>query len=396
MGGAGPRELVRLVTSILAVTAFLALPPVARAIGVPSLLILTIGVTYVSCMALNDFVLHPAALKSTRAFNAQLVIVPLYNVFFCALVIVIAGDPKTPLWMMLLAFAVFTGSWQEIDPSIPYLAFHTVFPLLTIPLFLARGADPTWSVGGPLLCGLLSGLAYHGFAAKGLAWRRVRTEQAATIDELRRQASEAERGRIARDIHDSVGSVLGLMALYGDIIERNAGNPDELVRIARTLREAAREGLGEMRGVLDALAPDAADLSTLGQTLQRSGRRAAEASGAHIDVMVSGDHARRIDGPLRLSLVRVFQEAVNNALRHGHARRIDVHLTTPAREVMLEVKDDGEGFSLEAIRTGGRGLAGMRSRAAELGGTLEVQSNPGGGARVALRLPTQSPLGAAA
>jgi signal transduction histidine kinase len=395
LGGAGVKGLLSLVVPLLIISGFLALPPISRATGLPGVWAIGLGLSYSACMAFNDFVLNRAALTSRRAFNVQLAVLPIYNLFFCEAVIVIPGDPKSPLWMMPLIFACFTGAWEEIDRSFAYLILHTLAPFVTIPFFLARGADPAWSIAGPALCGVMSGFAYRGFAGKAALWQLVRAEQNATIDELRRQASEAERGRIARDLHDSVGSVLGLVALYGDVIERSADNPEELIRIARQLRESAREGLGDLRGVLDALAPEAADVSALGKTLQRSGRRAAEASGARIEVTITGDSARRLDGPQRLSLVRVFQEALNNALRHGHAKHIQVRLAAPPDRVTLEVSDDGRGFSLETVSLG-RGLEGMRSRATELGGTLEVSSTPGAGARIALQLPARQQQGVAA
>jgi signal transduction histidine kinase len=394
LGGAGPRELARTAGSVLAITGVLALPPIARATGLGSVRVIILGLVYVALMAMNDLALHPAAMKSRRWFNAQLVIVPIYNVAICALVIVIPGDPKSPLWMALLVYACTTSGWQEIDASIPFLLFHALAPLLTIPVFLARGADPAWSIAGPLLCGLMSGLAYHVIASNNATWRRVRAEQAETIAELRRRAAELERGRIARDLHDSVGSVLGLVGLYGDLVERHAHRPEELYPIARTLREATREGLDELRGVLDALAPDASDVRALASTLRRSGERVAAASGAAVSVSSAGDEDRALDGPERLAVVRIFQEAVNNALRHGHARSIDVRLTGQIEWILLEVTDDGDGFET-ATADSGRGLVGMRARTTELGGAFELISSLGAGARVRVQLPSRRSAGAA-
>jgi signal transduction histidine kinase len=388
LGGAGPRELARTVAAVLVIAGVIALPPIARTVGIAPATVLLIGVSYASLMAANDLLLHPAAMKSARWFHLQLIVVQLYNALCCASIVVIPGDPKSPLWMTLFVWACTTAGWQEIDHSIAFLLYHAIFPLLTIPVFLLRGADPGWSWAGPILCAVYSGLAYHLIGSVSATWRRVRAEQQATIDELRRQAAETERARIARDIHDSVGSVLGLIGLYSDVIERNVDKPADLRRIAGTLREAAREGLGDLRGVLDALAPDAADLSSLGRTLRRIAQRATDSGTVRIDVAVDGDTNLPIDGPQRLSLVRVFQESVTNALRHGQAKSIGVSLEATPGGILLTVTDDGCGFSPDSATTG-RGLRGMRGRAEELGGLLHVSSTPGAGARIALTLPVR-------
>jgi two-component system, NarL family, sensor histidine kinase UhpB len=82
----------------------------------------------------------------------------------------------------------------------------------------------------------------------------------------------------------------------------------------------------------------------------------------------------------------IFKEALTNAARHASARRIEVEIALGARELLLEIRDDGRGFDPRAPR-GGRGLSNLARRAAELRATLEIDSAPGRGTRIALRVP---------
>jgi len=367
-----------------AFAAVLCLPPVVRATGIAPWQALTLIAVHLAFVALGGFPLHRMAQTSSRAFHLQVGMTLLYNVGLGLALITLGGEPKTPLWMALLTYACISGASQEIEASYGFLAIVTCAPLLTIPIFVAQGASPTWSIAGPALAASFSGLAYHGLAASSAGWRIERGR-------LRKRVTELERRNLARDLHDSIGSSLSLVGLYGDLIERNAGKPEELKRIAGTLREAARDGLGEMRGLLDALAPTSSDVAGLETSLRRLGDRAV-ATGVDVQLSVDGPVNTVLDGPQRLTLLRAFQESLNNAIRHGGAHTITSRLQVQAAAaaLVLSIEDDGSGFDL-ATHTPGRGLVGMKARAAELGGEFEMQTHPGGGSRVTLTLPLRAP-----
>lgn len=386
LGGLGWRNFAVTMVALFGVAALLCIPPVAKTFGLAPVQTLSIAIVYAALMAMNDAVLYPAAQRSTRAFHAQLAIVPIYNLVCLSSLVVLPNQPESPLWMLVFLYACTTGSWQEIDPSYAYLALHTAFPLLTIPIFLARGADPGWSWAGPLLTATLSGAAYHMLSLNSFNWRKVRAEQAEAIARLRERHAELERERIARELHDSLGSALGLSALYADLIERKAHDPVALVGISSELRESARQGIGDLRGILEALDPDSEDLASLGKSLEHIGRRVAQVASVDVHVVVTGNAGARVEAPKRLALLRVFQESVNNAVRHGAARSIEARLDAASRALSLAITDDGVGFDPEH-QPAGRGRTGMRARATELGGDLTVHSTPGGGTVVRLELP---------
>jgi signal transduction histidine kinase len=374
LGGAGLKLLLRTGLALLAVAMVLCFPPLVRATSLEPPVVLALFGGFFVCMVGNDYVLQPWALRSRAGFNAQLVITPGYNVTFFLLLVALPGDPKTPLWMGALLYACTTAAWQEIDTSWSLLALHTLAPLLTIPYFLHLAPDNGWSIGGPALCAVVSAVAYHLGAGVKVAWRRVRSEQRQALEVLRARNAELERQHIAQDLHDVVGSSLAIFGLSADLVERNAAEPDRLRSIAGDLREASREGLSELRGMLDSLAPETTSFGELGRALKRAARRMSAMSGSRVELTVAGDDDASIDGAVRLATMRIFQEAVNNALRHAAALVVEARLSVEQQVLSLSVVNDGARFAPGDAQTNPRGIVGMRERAVQLGGSFEIST----------------------
>jgi signal transduction histidine kinase len=142
----------------------------------------------------------------------------------------------------------------------------------------------------------------------------------------------------------------------------------------------------ELRAVIDGLAPP--ELDGLAESLRRYAQLAARAYG--VEVLVTASELPELEPRVQAAAFRVGQEALNNALRHAAATKISVLLTRTSRRVVLEVSDDGTGFDpalAAAAASGGLGLASMRERAAAVGGTLRITSEPGAGTKVRLAVP---------
>jgi signal transduction histidine kinase len=370
----------------LVVAALFSIPSVSRSTGVsPFAAYLIVAVIFV--WTLISFALG-SRLKTSRAVFYTVFFV---NLFFftaiCILFPVLGGDPKTPLWMMSGLYAVINGTEPNIEPSFTILLTASAAPLLTIPYFLSLGADPGWSFAGPLLASGFCAVGYHYAAMRTIAWWRRQLEQEAKLLEAQSKIAILEREQLARDLHDSVGSALSLAGLYGDLLERHSNEPEVMRRMANTLREVAKEGLGDLRGVLNAMAPDASSLSGLVEAMQRIGDRSAEVSGANIEVSLSGDGSAQPAAPVRLALVRLFQESLSNALRHGRASRFSAKISTENAHISLSLEDNGVGFDLSQSNQGGMGVPGMRRRVEELGGTFSIEATPKQGVKVSARLP---------
>lgn len=195
-------------------------------------------------------------------------------------------------------------------------------------------------------------------------------------------AQEAERHRIARELHDQVGQSLTVVLLGLKQVEDRA--PHDLRAELALLRESARSGLDDVRRVARELRPG---------VLDDLGLQAALAALATDVAAHGGPAVRRTFGPglpelghdAEVVVYRVAQEALTNVVRHAGATRVELSLLRFGTGVALEVADDGCG--LAAGTPDGTGLAGMRDRAALVGGTLEVHSR-GAGTTVRLLVPT--------
>ncbi|UUW90263.1 sensor histidine kinase [Nocardioides sp. WV_118_6] len=196
-------------------------------------------------------------------------------------------------------------------------------------------------------------------------------------------AQEAERHRIARELHDQIGQSLTVVLLGLKQLEDRA--PAELQGELALVRESARTGLDDVRRVARELRPG---------VLDDLGLHAALAA-LTTDVAAHGGPAvRRTFGPglpdlghdVEVVVYRVAQEALTNVVRHARATRVDLSLLRLGQEVVLEVADDGCGFGGATADREGTGLIGMRDRAALVGGTVEVYSGERG-TTVRLRVP---------
>jgi len=382
-----PRYYVRIyLPAIAVICACLALPAVTSATGVSSLAVAAVCGVHVAWVTFATFVIAPAAARSAGWLHVAHAGSLAVACVLCALLAVLSGRPDTLLWTALCVYTAMNGALPNFGPSLVLLLAPPVAALITIPIFLLRGADPVWAIGGPTVIAGMVAMTYHGIAMRTAGWRAECAAIEAQRTDLRRCVAELERTHLARDLHDAVGSPLTLAALYGELVERHAEEPEVLRRIAGNLRGEARQGLGDLRGVIDALAPDVADLAHLAEVLRELGRRITAASNMIIDVDLAGAGAEPLDTGVRLAMVRVFQEALHNALRHGRAERVGVSLTYDRRTVTVEIVDDGAGFDPDVQRSG-RGLPGLAARIEELGGVFELESARGRGTRIQASVP---------
>ena len=199
-------------------------------------------------------------------------------------------------------------------------------------------------------------------------------------------AQEAERDRIARELHDQIGQSLTVVLLGLKHVAERA--PAEVQEELDLVRDTARSSLDDVRRVARELRPGALD---------DLGLLAALAALATDVDAYSGPTVRRTFGAglptlskeAELVVYRVAQEALTNAVRHAGAQRVELSLLRVGEVVVLEVVDDGRGFDTGAASTDSVGLLGMADRAALVGGKVEVASAPGRGTMVRLSVPVK-------
>ena len=237
------------------------------------------------------------------------------------------------------------------------------------------------------------------------------TREVTVQDERRRllgrvlQAAEDERTRIAHDLHD--GPVQQLAVLNYDVFRARKRLGEMLGRAsavglmsdlqgADEVLEGVERGLGEetrvLRHLMSALRPPVLDNRGLAEALEEHAQRFEQEHAVAVDIGLGIE--ARLAPELETILYRIVQESLNNVAKHARAGRVTVTVDQPeVGEVRLRVQDDGVGFDAsdagQLLREGHYGLAGMRERASLIGGSLEVDSQPGRGTTVLARLPMQ-------
>ncbi|MEU3983561.1 sensor histidine kinase [Streptomyces sp. NPDC026672] len=216
-------------------------------------------------------------------------------------------------------------------------------------------------------------------------WARERADRALAA---RRRADE-ERLRIARELHDVLAhsiSVINVQAGMG--LALLDSDPEQARTALTTIKAASKEALGEVRQVLDTLRAPGAAPRAPAPGLDRLPELVEQAAGAGLAVAVEGAAPRLAPGT-DLAAFRIVQEALTNVVRHSGSRHARVRLERDPDVLRLRIDDDGPATGADAGGSG-NGLAGMRERAAALGGSIEAGPRPDGGFRVLAELPLRA------
>jgi ligand-binding sensor domain-containing protein/two-component sensor histidine kinase len=215
--------------------------------------------------------------------------------------------------------------------------------------------------------------------------------------ELRYDAVLSERGRIAREIHDTLAQSLVGISVQLELVNRLLASSVDSARTQLDhARNLVRGSLTEARSSIWDLRSQAAETEDFATRLGRMAATATERSDPKIRVnsKVSGTY-HPLAPKTEAELLRIAQEAVTNAVRHARPSHIAIELRFSARDLEMTIQDDGCGFDGQphpqsSGPEGHFGLTGMRERTAEIGGTLEIDSAPGKGTRVTANVPVES------
>ncbi len=212
------------------------------------------------------------------------------------------------------------------------------------------------------------------------------SDDAATDINLRIvQAHEAERQRMAGDIHDGPAQVLANAIFQVEYLDRMLGDGDRAAQSeVAFLRDMLRSGLDEVRTLITDLRPPVLDVG-LGVAITERAQQLEERHGIAVEVTVAGID-ERLSQSARASVLRIVQEALQNARKHAAASRISIGLEGDT----LVIADNGRGFDLMRVASAASrnfGLQFMRERAELMGTPLQIESRQGEGTRILLRLP---------
>ncbi|HZM83847.1 MAG TPA: sensor histidine kinase [Candidatus Limnocylindrales bacterium] len=255
----------------------------------------------------------------------------------------------------------------------------TIMNLTPTAMFLIQGEEWRLSLSSALLAIGLTTII--GYSIDHLIGQSVQLAESRA--EVARLSREAERRRLGADLHDTIAQ--GLSSILMLVQAADAALDRDILETRRHLDLAARtarENLREIRAVLDALMPTEQDLP---EALRRMANRLAEETGLAVGVEVTGD-PRRLEIAAEVVLLRAVQESLSNIRRHARATTVSIGLRYEPSAVRLKVSDDGCGFEPAKIKRG-YGLEAMRSRVAQAGGTVEVDSGRYSGSSIRVVIP---------
>ena len=345
----------------------------------------------------------------------------LFAVGFGALVLVRRRAPRTVLVVTVLGvFVYYIFQFAPIGMALPAIAAlysaaelrHTAWAigagatLVAVATYYRTVGNTPEEALAPY--DLVTNLALAATAiALGVA---VRLTREARFHEARaaEQRLQAERLRIARDLHDVVGHNLSVIALHSGVAAEAVGRDDDAARGAlEHVRTATSGTLHELRSTVRVLrgpvggSPGSASGSASGSgtagapaptglTGVDALAGSARATGLTVDVALDVPDGA-LDGAISAAAYRVVQESLTNVLRHAAATRVTVRARVAEDRLTLRVSDDGRGAGADLVP--GSGLSGMRERVALLGGSLTAGDAPGGGFLVSADLPLRLETG---
>jgi signal transduction histidine kinase len=290
-------------------------------------------------------------------------------------------------WRMALltvstAAIIVTAAFADTTPPVParFTAFLILLPTVAVAIVMR-----SWR------------------QRAGDSAERLRQAEAEHEAETRR-AVEAERGRIASELHDVVTHNVSVMVVQAGAARRVLGSSPGQTREAQTAIEAllaveasGRTAMGELRHLLGLLAPsgeapggdDAALVPQPDVGQVRSLVERVRAAGLPVELTITG--ARALPPGVDLAAYRVVQEALTNVIKHASQARTAVRIEYRPHELLIDVADDGVAAGAGRLQPGdGRGLIGLRERIAIYGGDLDAGPRPGGGWRVQARIPLEA------
>jgi signal transduction histidine kinase len=307
-------------------------------------------------------------------------------VFATTLAYLLLDYPRGPIFIaLILAFVALVMSGRRLLAAASGVVGYVAF--LWLPALLGERASPELAeaLGLAAWLILLFTLAEVGRTRRERALEGARTR----AEEARRRASE-ERLRIARELHDALAHNISLISVQAGVALHLIDDKPEQARTALTaIKQASNEALGELRSVLDVLRrgedqPPRAPTSGLAHLDDLVAR--TESAALAIEVRVEGV-PRPLPVGVDFAAYRIVQEALTNVTRHAGPATAVVTIAYGEGDLVVQVEDDGRGAPPGGGAPGGRGIDGMRERAAALGGELRAGPRSGGGFRVWARLP---------
>jgi len=294
------------------------------------------------------------------------------------------------VWLILLfatagiSISILVNNWLIRTALSPLRELSNtvreINPASEAPLQNARtSSDPDICQLANALNSLVTQLEEHNRQLRALSERAIK-------------AQEEERKRIALSLHDDTGQALTMMIINLErMIKATPADALELRDWLQKTHELARRTLDELRKIIYGLRPTVLDDLGLVPAIRWYARTNLEEAGIRTEVS-SDQTSIPLDPDVNITLFRIAQEAINNIVRHSSAKNARIHLALQDEQILLEISDDGSGFdvnlaSTQAISKQQWGLLGITERAELVGGVVKIDSQPGKGTRLQVKIP---------
>ena len=331
----------------------------------------------VFCVGLRSFCAYRSAAGTTGQWGWAFTSV---DIVLIAMVVRLTGGLHSDLWLLYFLLIVTETLSDSVKAEL----------LLTC--LVAFGY--TWAVW-PLTAPLSFTTHLFFLFITGAVARRLHggsEERARQLSRLREELSlEREKGRVAREIHDGVGreivnAILGL-EVAKRVSEKNPASASPMIGENIALLRSAMEHTRQLIFETNPWTVEVGDGANLCGRLETYARRFADRTGVQVHVecdMVADE----LSAQAQFLVLRIVQEALNNAAKHANASSVVISLTSDVAMLIARVEDDGDGFDMQSgLGKSGMGLQSMRDRARDLGGSIRVVSEVASGTTVTLSLP---------
>lgn len=240
-----------------------------------------------------------------------------------------------------------------------------------------------------VLTAALLGAVFAAYQARIRALTRARVIQENFSRRLI-QSQEAERQRIARELHDSLGQNLLVIKSRVKLAQQQSGSPEKLAEQLDQAAEITSGAIREVREISQNLRPFQLDELGLSKAIGAMIRKVAETSSTRFTTDIV-ELRGALPSKFEINFYRIIQECLNNVVKHAGASECSVVVRRESRRLRAEVSDDGRGLLAvgrpDSVQAAGFGLSGIRERTRTMGGTVEFVSRPGGGTRVIVTIP---------
>ena len=206
-----------------------------------------------------------------------------------------------------------------------------------------------------------------------------------------RRKLQGVRDRIARDLHDDIGSTLGSISLYSEALKRKLEHHDDASTraVAEKIGTSSRGMTDRMRDIVWSVDPKHDEAGSLITRMETFANDLFAAKGIALHFTAAPTlQGNRLGAPQRRNLFLIFKEAMHNVVKHAACRHVHVHLSRSGRDLIMDLRDDGQGFDMAAVDSQHvNGLANMRTRACAIGGTVLIESSPEQGTHIRVVVP---------